>query len=370
MASESEQSKLVTKLSEIYSNPKDPGSFGGIDRLWKSARLKGVDVSRKGVEEYLKSNDTYTLHRGARTHYSRNPTIVGGIDHQWQADLVDIKSLSKFNDGNQYILTVIDCFSKYAWAIPIKRKDSAALVEAFTKLFKDRHPKRLQTDKGKEFLNAPVQDVFKRFDVKHFVTQNETKAAMAERFNRTLKTRMFAYFTGENTNRYVDVLPELVDSYNHSVHRTIGMKPVDVKSSHTEKLWHRMYGSTVSKMAGPIKQIKAPTNVRISKAKTAFTKGYRPNWTGELFKIDKIESRAGRRVFKLKDRLGEDIAGTFYPEEIQTVVKTDKDLFLVESIIKHRTRKGIKEVLVKWKDFPDKFNSWVALKDIQNVGRT
>ena len=109
--------------------------------------------------------------------------------------------------------------------------------------------------------------------------------------------------------------------------------------------------------------------VRISKVKTVFDKGYRPKWSGEIFKLSEIVSRPNRKVYKLKDGLDEDIAGTFYSAEIQRVVKTGKDLFVIESIIKHRKRNSIKELLVKWKDFPDKFNSWVKEKDIADVGR-
>ncbi len=356
-------------LARIYSEPKDPGSLGGVNRLFKSAKEQHhLPVSKEQVTEFLKSQDTYTLHRPARRHYSRNPTIVGGIDKQWQADLADMSSLAKDNDGFRYLLTVVDCFSKFGWAIPIRRKDSAALVEAFTFLFKSRKPLKLQTDKGKEFLNAPVLELLKKLGIEHFVTQNETKAAMVERFNRTLKNRMYAYFTSDNTNRYLDALPDLLDSYNHSTHRTIGMRPADVRIKHEPKLWHRMYEDVLSKRPVLTKSSRVGDSVRISKSKTVFDKGYRPNWTGEVFKLSEIVSRPNRKVYKLKDRLDEDIAGTFYSDEIQRVVKTDKDLFVIESVIKRRTRKGIKEVLVKWKDFPNKFNSWVKEKEITNVG--
>ena len=148
------------ELARIYSDPKDPGSLGGVERLFRSAKDQHhLPVSKDQVEEFLRTQDTYTLHRPARRHYSRNPTIVGGIDKQWQADLADMSSLAKENDGFRYLLTVVDCFSKFGWAIPIRRKDNTALVEAFTFLLNSRKPQKLQTDKGKEFLNAPVQEL-------------------------------------------------------------------------------------------------------------------------------------------------------------------------------------------------------------------
>ena len=148
-------------IRKLYRDATDAGSFGGVEKLLKSAHAHGLkDVTRKQVKKYLISDDAYTLHKPIRKRYKRNQTIVGGIDHQWQADLADISDIARFNDGNRYLLTVIDCFSKFAWAIPVKRKDGLATLDAFKKLLFEsapRKPKRLQTDKGKEFLNHHVQ---------------------------------------------------------------------------------------------------------------------------------------------------------------------------------------------------------------------
>ena len=123
--------------------------------------------------------------------------MVGSIDKQWQADLADMQCLSKNNDGYKYLLTVIDCFSKYAWAIPIKEKSAASLLKAFKHLFEKqafpRKPNRLQTDKGKEFVNKQVQAYLKEQAIRHFASESDQKAAMVERFNRTLKGRMWKY---------------------------------------------------------------------------------------------------------------------------------------------------------------------------------
>ncbi len=113
-------------LKEIYYDPKDPGSFSSVDALLRSAKEKrATSTNREQVEDFLADQDTYTLHRQYRKRYQRNPIVVGSIDKQWQADLADMQSLAKNNDGYKYLLTVIDCFSKYAWAIPIKEKSAA-----------------------------------------------------------------------------------------------------------------------------------------------------------------------------------------------------------------------------------------------------
>ena len=156
----------LKQLDKIYYNPQDPGSYGGVKRLLKRAKEVGIpEISQAKIRDYLRDQQAYTLHKPARKHFLRNRTITGAIDKQWQADLADMQSLASSNSGYKYILTVIDIFSKFAWAIPTKSKSSKDIVPAFETLFKKsapRKPERLQTDAGKEFLNKDVQALFKK----------------------------------------------------------------------------------------------------------------------------------------------------------------------------------------------------------------
>jgi hypothetical protein len=283
---------------------------------------------------------------------------VGGIDHQWQGDLVELgPDISRKNGGNRYILTVIDVFSKFAWAILVRRKNANEVLDAFKRLIFEaapRKPKRLQTDKGKEFMNSKVQAYLASLGIKHFASNSDMKAAVVERFNRTLKTRMYAYFTANNTKRFIETLPKLLHSYNYSYHRTIKMKPAYVKHKDEPRLWNLMYGRDAA--IGSYSKVKTgqETQVRINKVKTIFDKGYLPNWSEEVFNIvGDIPHQ--KRVYKLKDRQDTNIGGTYYPEEIQPIKKE----FIVEKVLKARKTSKGDEVLVKWQDYPAKFNSWI-----------
>ena len=172
----------------------------------------------------------YTLHKPIRKKFLRRKTVVAGIDTQWHADLADLSKLSKFNDKHRYLLCIIDVFSKYAWVVPIKDKTGKTLVIAFKSVLKSgRSPKSLQTDKGTEFKNKEFQNFLKTKKIHFFTTENpETKASIVERFQRTLKTRMWKYFTHHRTLRYEDILPKLVHGYNHAYHRSIECAPVSV----------------------------------------------------------------------------------------------------------------------------------------------
>ena len=181
-------------LSRIYHDPKDPGSLGGVERLLRLARQLNVPgVSRQTVQEYLRCEQTYTLHKPARRRFTINYTYVAGIDAQWQADLADMHGIARHNGGMRYILTVIEVLFKFACAIPIHSKDAKAITVAFGQVLttaNTRHPKRLQTDKGNKFFNLDLQALMKRHKIHHFASESDQKAAVVERFNRTIKTRI------------------------------------------------------------------------------------------------------------------------------------------------------------------------------------
>ena len=344
------QNKL---LGQAYYTTKRPSAYGGVGALKRATKLKQCDV--KHWQSY---QDAYTLHKPVRKTFRRRRIVVGGIDQQWQADLIDVQRLKKDNDSYSYLLTVIDVFSKHAWVVPLKNKSGPTLVAAFHQVFAEgRKPLKLQTDKGAEFLNKTFQKFLKEERVDFFVTQNEDiKASIAERFNRTLKEKLWRYFTKKNTVRQVDVLSHLVHAYNHSYHRSIKRTPAEVNTSNQEDVWQTLYGHPLwqSRMTKPL---KVGDRVRISKARRQFKKGYLPSWTEELFTVSRVR-RTIPITYVLKDDHGKDLLGTFYHQKIQKV--GEKDVFRIEAILKERpTSSGQRDFLVKWYGYPSSFNSWI-----------
>ena len=171
----------LQRLSEAYYTPDQPSAYGGINRLQKYTKLK-----RTAVKNWLSYQDSYTLHKPVRKNFQRRRVTVGGIDHQWQADLIDIQRLKKYNEHYSYLLCVIDVFSKYAWVVPLKNKTGTTLVQAFENIFKQmRKLLKLPTDKGIEYLNRTFQKFLQENNVRFFTTQNEDiKVSIVERFNR------------------------------------------------------------------------------------------------------------------------------------------------------------------------------------------
>jgi len=351
-------------LSDIYYDPSHPA---GLSSAQKLANASGTPL--KKVKEWLKAQPTYTLHRSARKKYPTRNYIVHDIDEQWQADLADVALIADQNKGYRFILTVIDLFSRYAWARPLKSKRGREVAEAFEDIFKEgRIPKRIQTDQGKEFENRDVTRLFEEHNIELFSVKSAYKAAVVERFNRTLKSKLWRYFTVNMNEKWVDVLQKVVASYNNSNHRSIGCKPSEVNASNVAELRDKMLNKSAKKKKKrkEVDDIKVGDSVRISKVKSVFAKGYLANWTEEVFTVDSINRKFSPITYKLKDYQGEVIEGSFYRHEIQPTIQKE-DVFLVEKIIRRQKRGQEQWVLVKWRGYPNSMNSWVRKRDIQLV---
>ena len=151
------------------------------------------------------------------------------IDDVWKMDLAYLSSLSKYNDKYKYLLNLIDIFSRHAWSVPLKDKPATSITAALKFLFQNRKPIHIQSNIGTEFVNRIVQQYLKRQGVSFRTTYNpDIKGAIGEDFQRSVKSRMYKFFTKNNTYRYLDDINRLVIGYNSSVHSTIGMPPSKV----------------------------------------------------------------------------------------------------------------------------------------------
>ena len=121
-------------LTSIYLDRSQPASFGGLDAVYRAVKEKGKNkISRKQVLQWLSQQDVCTLQKPARRRYKRR-RVVPGIDAQFQADLVELQNLSRYNKGYKHLLTYIDIFSQYAFVLPFKTKQGQELVKAFQKI--------------------------------------------------------------------------------------------------------------------------------------------------------------------------------------------------------------------------------------------
>ena len=358
---------LEETLERLYYDPKSPAAYGGAERLWAAARRAAPGAKKDDVYRWLAAQDAYTLHKPTKQKFTRRRTVVAAPNHQLQADLMDTRSRSRNNDGVNYLLTAVDAFSRRGWAVPVKFKSAERVAEALDTILRSNEFFSMQTDKGKEFYNATVADVLKKYGVKHFSTENETiKASMVERFNRTLRDKIHRYLTAKNTNRFIDVLPMLVDAYNDAEHSALGMAPNDVGPDNQSDLYFKLYEGDRSQNALTKTPLRVGDAVRMSKARGAFERGYTPNWTVELFKVCEVLTTERPVVYRVKDYAGDTIRGTFYRHELQKV--KEPETYKVEKVIRSRRKAGGgKEYYVKWMGYPDSFNSWVDENDMTDA---
>ena len=358
--SKSQKNRLLERL---YYESNRPSALGGVEKLYRAAKKHGI--TRSEVIAWLQLQPGYTLHKPARRRFRRNKVFVNGIDDQWQADLVDLQSLSRWNRGHKYLLTCLDILSKYAWVVPLKTKTGSELVKAFTKIFQQgRKPDKLQTDAGTEFKNKTFQTFLKQHHVHHFVTYNETKAQVVERFNRTLKQMMWRLFTTGSSYHYLDKINDMVNgNYNQTFHRSIKMKPSEVTAMNSQQVWRTIYGKQSSSVNY---KFKVGDQVKISKHKRVFEKSYLPNWSEETFTVAQRIAR-DPPVYNLKELDGELIKGTFYETELQKVIEPKDHLFRVEKVLRRRGKGGQAEVLVHWKGWPKKYDSWIPARQLVSL---
>ena len=209
-------------------------------------------------------------------------------------------------------------------------------------------------DKGKEFYNKSVQDLITLYS-----TENEEKSSVVECWNRTMKEKMWKYFTANNTKRYIDIIDDLTKKYNNTVHSFIKMRPVDASKSANANIVRMNLYPELPRAKKP--KLKVGDNVRITKKKKTFEKGYTPRWTEEIFTVTKI-LYTNPVTYKISDLNGEEIQGSFYEPELQ---KTTQEVFRVEKIIRKKGNKS----LVKWLGYPEDFNSWVDSTSLINTKR-
>lgn len=288
------------------------------------------------------------LHKPVRKRFPRERVRVYKNDEIWAADLVDMGA--KVDDGNKFILTIIDIHSRFAWAFPIKTKAGKNVARAF-KMIKNK-PELLWVDKGSEFYNKEVKGVLK--STKIYSTESGMKSVYVERFNRTLKRMMWEKFTELQNEKWVSMLPELVKKYNNTVHTSTNMKPVDVYENKKELVYEVIWEREIKP------KYKAGDYVRISRARGIFEKGYTQGWTHEVFKIIKVHT-GNPPTYDLEDLKGETIKGKFYEPELQ---KTNlKDYAMIEKILQ---KKGNK-VLVKYVGYGNEFNEWINKSQLKDI---
>lgn len=292
-------------MEEIYKNVKSTPSYSS------------------KINDFLRQNETQSLHR--RVAKKRFPTrrIVTYYPYQiMMADLIEYTQpgYRHANRGYKYILLVIDCFSKFVWTRPLKKKDKISTSEAFESILDsfEELPNSIITDEGLEFYNRPMNQLYDNYGIVHYSIKTARKASIAERAIQTIKNRLEKYFYQNKTKRWIDVLDQFTKNYNNTPHRSIGMAPSSVSEKNREKVFKHMFPK-IDDHIQP--RLKKGDIVRILEKKKLFDKGYRRSWSQELYTVASVHQRAGIEWYKLTDQEGKLSQKTHYYWELNKVSK-------------------------------------------------
>jgi transposase InsO family protein len=332
--------EVDTVLTQTYA---DPATKGGRDKMYWRLRSKYIGISRRRVMEFLRNQETHQIHSKPNPVRIQQPIVASRPHERWQMDLIDMSNHSRVNNGHHWILTVIDVFTKYAWAVPLKNKRGPTVANALADILEEHEaPSILQCDNGKEFRNKYVRELLEEHNIKQLFSQayKPSTNGCVERLNQTLKRMIFQHFTHFETKKWNDVLPEFVENQNTAVHSTTRKTPTELVNAYeggdedtleeaAENI--RRKAHSMIKKGKELPNIKVNDVVRIA-AKYVMTDQRPPrlqnetfkkpifNWSHRLFVVSGVSAPEGLSRPQYKLTLdGEPVGKRFYRDDLLKV---------------------------------------------------
>ena len=228
---------LRDKAYDLASNPEYDGYQRGLaSMVYKlfdkksTARPSSLERTRSGIKKDSSLILADELHKPIIEKFEKRKVYSQFKDNLWRADLADMQSLCRKNEGIKCLLCVIDLYCKYAFVVPLKDKKGISIINPFNEIIKqsNRKPNKIWVDRGGEFYKNVFKKWLSNNDIIMYSTYNEGKSVVAERFIRTLKNKLYKHMTATGKNVCYDVLDDVVNKYNNTKHSTIKTKPIDV----------------------------------------------------------------------------------------------------------------------------------------------
>ena len=369
---------MYDQLDNLYTDIKNPSSFGSKIKLFEAAKKIYPDIKLSDIESFLKTQDSYTLHGNVPRKFLRRQVIVRRPGILLSGDLCDMTHLKEYNKNIRYLAFFIDCYSRKLDIIPLEDKKGITLAKVIDNfLTKNKFNYKLfWTDSGSEYINLHTMKVYDSHKIKHYTTYDRLiKASFVERSIQTIKHKIYRILTHFNTNKYIDILSDIVNTYNITAHRGLcGLTPNEVHSmSDMKKLdaltikmmdqkfrnYGGIYKRDFKKSLSLVKELAINTPVRLLIAETEdnFQKSFKQIYTTEIFLIDKIDRETVPVTYYLRDLKDQKIKGQVYRHQLKETVIPKH--FPIEKVLRTRKVNGQTEYLVKFKGYSDDFNEWV-----------
>ena len=354
-------------------------SFSGKNNVYKA--FSGTP--KEELDKKLAQSEIYSKYHVFRKSPT-SPTYVHHKRQLFQADLAfwTLDHQVEANQGYKYLLLIIDCFTKRIWLYPLKDKKCASVHRAFENLLQtiDELPKNFQTDRGAEFLCADFAQLLKSYNINHYITDSDKKAAMAERAIRTIKDWLQKMMDEENTHSWTSLLPKVMRKYSRTEHSTIKMSPNNAELEKYQDKLRKNYNIKWSKFKAEKKsKFKINDFVRIAGLKQKFRRSWYQPFSDEFFKIYRIQKPLKRGIqggspllrsrYYLKDLQGNKLKRdpAWWAHELSLFIPSVNDTYKVDRIIKTRTRGNKVEHFVSWIGWPESYNQWINARQLENI---
>ena len=332
-------------------------------------------ASKSEIDEFLLHSDVYSKFRQFRSPQTFNPIYVYRKRQLFQCDAVffTTKPLVKANNGYKYLLTIIDCATKFTWNYPLRSlKCSEEVLSKFEHLFQicGKPPEKIQTDKGSEFKCKELAELFNKFKIHHYYSYSDRKCSIVERYNLTIQTLIYKMMERYNSFEWTKFLPRAVNIYHKRIHRTIKMSPTKAELDSSQSELIKIHKARYSKVQRKKPKFKKGDSVRIASEKTKFKRGYLQHFNDEVFVVDEVLDNLPLPRYVLADDQGTQLVGTFFENEITHFKPKADQLWRIEKILKERRKaggRGGKEYLVKWVGHDPIHNSWVDESQIESI---
>ena len=363
-------------MEELYTDLNNTSAFRDENTLYDSSN-KEFGSTRQEVRNYLEGNNAYTLHKQKRKRFSRRRFIVSCPGNTLASDVCYMDTLKDYNDGYKFIAIFMDLFSRFVIVRCLKTLRGSEMSNAFKDVLENEliyKPIHFLTDNGVEYYNNEMKKVYRDYDINHYSTFNrDIKVGTVERFIRTLKRRIYMYLTHSKQNRYIDVLENIVSTYNVSKHAGIFQNtPFDIYLLEDEDAIKEFNTKTNKYHAQKVKNVRSPyavgTYARISslsRTQNPFNKGYLEQNTREVFKIINLNSKHVPITYNIQDLDGKNVKGIFYHQELIPTAKPSN--FRIDILKTRKNKKNNQvEYLVKYIDYRDSQPLWISknmLKD-------
>ena len=286
-------------LKEIYYDPEK--GLGGVDALYKRAKVVDKTIKKADVKEWLRKQATAQIHLTPKETKHYWPIKSNYKDHIWQADLLDVSAQAHNNRGINWLLCVIDIYTRYAWVIPLKNKEGPTVLDGFKRIVAEAKtvghsmPEVLMSDNGSEFIARKFKAYLKEHDVKPSYSEpgDHHRQGIVERFNKNIRGKVTTYMTAYKRKNWVDELPKLVKNYNTSPHTALGGS---TPSNPDPKRIASRLAQREFRAAQEQTQYKVGDQVRYLLNKKMFEKGAIPKYSKE---VHKVVEEVGQKRYKL-----------------------------------------------------------------------